>query len=389
MTDFARRWLAASVAAALLAIGTRLSGQASATSLDALLTQYRAGDFAGVETRLLRASNDDLVSWQAQSSSFAGKHSNDLPAAAFLLEVAQAGYVHGMPSKAPFFEAGCKIARTGPTASPFDTAWQAAALSLVEGENAGDDYGSAPPYTGAVRSSAFLTHLPHAESRHVDPGTIALARAILQEQFARNAILVLRSYYGAAPPSAPGPGGRDMLASVRNENLALVARASHEAIDLFQKATAFESVRPEAVIRSAAMRSFLSESGSALGAGWDDAILTDLAQVEAATPDSRLVFLARVFRARYLEARNRLPESAKAYSDALKLFPNASSARTGLASVSFLAGEPVAPELIDGPPGPGPSIEADPWQSYRYGDYRLWNERLQALHSAMKGMVRP
>jgi hypothetical protein len=171
----------------------------SSPTLEGLFGRYRAGDFDGVQ-QTLHAAGVDFPSLVAQVKAFAAGHAHDLAASAFLLEVAEAHFSHGTRIS-PVFEVACGIARSGPTGTPFDVAWQLASLSLAEGRNAGDDFGSAPPYTGAVRYADVYEHIGHVAGRGIDAGTVALAKGIFQEQRARNALLVIRSFSDPAPAS--------------------------------------------------------------------------------------------------------------------------------------------------------------------------------------------
>jgi hypothetical protein len=169
----------------------------------------------------------------------------------------------------------------------------------------------------------------------------------------------------------------------RNPNLSEVLTEIGRGIGLYSDAAKYEDVKAEAVLRGSFLRSFLAENDVALGVGWDDGVLDALASVQTLTSDRRLLFLAELFSGRYLEARGRLNEAAKAYGDAAAMFPAAFSARLGLMSTSYALGQPLtAGKLSDSGAG-----NDDPWVDYRYGDYRLWNERLRALRAEVRRLA--
>ena len=359
---------------------------ASSPTLESLFGQYRTWSFDSVQQSL----RDPGLDWPvlvAEAQEFAGAHAHDLAAAAFLLEVAQNHFAQGTP-KSPFFEMACAVARGGPPRTPFDVAWQLAALSLAEGRNAGDDFGSAPPYTGVIRYTDVFLHLDHIAGRGLDAGALALAKGIFHEQLATNDLLVVRSFEGTPSftPTRQGAIGRAPSPAARNANLLLVASVTREAIALFDKAAAYEDVRAEAMLRGAFLRSFLSEHGDALGVGWDDSLLDVLARVKVLTSDRRLLFLSDLFSARYLEARGRIAEAAGSYGEAHAMFPAAFSAQLGLMSTSYLLGQPASFDPSTAVPL-GDSMAVDPWLSYRYGDYRLWTQRVSALRTEVQRLA--
>jgi hypothetical protein len=368
---------------------------ASAGSLGGLFEFYRSGQFDTVDGAL-RQPDVPWLAWVTEAGVFTGAHRTDLVAAAFLLEVAQAAYVRAVPHAVDVFEDGCAIARRGPPGTDFDRAWQLAALSLMEGRGPAPDFASAPPYTGSVNVAVdeAQRHLPHLMGRGLSPGIAALAKGINAEQYARNGILVVRTVQQAAAATPRSEvmddpaRARQQSTGERRVNMSQELQAIAIAIKALDAAAMFEDVRAEATLRRAGLEAFRAENGEALGVGWSDGLLEELAGVESMPSERRQVYLSRLLRAQYLQARGRLDQAAAMYRSAADLIPEATSARLGLTTVAYLQGVtlPAADALAALPGRPG--YDADPWTSFRYGDYRLWPERLQALRAQVEREIK-
>src|ERR1700683_3975144 len=113
-------------------------GDASGSSLEALFQQYQQGRFDVVHTALKgRASAFEGVASEVEP--FVSRHRSPI-AAAFLLEVAEAGYRAAASGSADVFDRASALALQFPPGSDFDRAWQLAALSLMQGRGAGTDF---------------------------------------------------------------------------------------------------------------------------------------------------------------------------------------------------------------------------------------------------------
>jgi tetratricopeptide (TPR) repeat protein len=336
---------------------------ASGSSLDALFQQYQHGQFDAVHATLQgRASAFEGVA--SEVDPFVSRHRSPI-AAAFLLEVAEAGYRAAAPGSEDVFDRASALALEFAPGSDFDRVWQLAALSLMEGRGAGTDFDSIGRLEDGVREAT--RHLSHIANRRLDPGTLALAAGIIREQAAWNGLLVIRTI------------GSSAATKTSEINLQEARHRVRRAVDLLRAAQQFPTVRAEATLRLAAMLAFEGEHAQALHVVADPTVLNLFATVETLTSESRLIYLSRFLRGHYLQARGELEGAASAYQSALDVIPDAPSARLALGTVLYAGG--LDPDYD----GMFPVVTAatptalDPWATFRYGDYRLWASRLQAL----------
>ena len=114
------------------------------------------------------------------------------------------------------------------------------------------------------------------------------------------------------------------------------------------------------------------------GPGRSLALLTSVRRQQL-TSEPRLVYLSLFLRGHYLHARGALDEATSAYHSALDVIPGAPSARLALGTVLYARG--LDPDYDQMFPLVTAATATDPWATFRYGDYRLWESRLQALRA--------
>jgi tetratricopeptide (TPR) repeat protein len=106
-------------------------------------------------------------------------------------------------------------------------------------------------------------------------------------------------------------------------------------------------------------------------------------EVESLTRDRYVIFLARFFTARALEAERKFSEAEAAYRAAAATVPNAQSASTALAAALFRTdrrseAQRIAGEMLQAQPPP-----ADPWRTYLHADDRFWPELISRVRMAI------
>ena len=226
-------------------------------------------------------------------------------------------------------EWACAKVRAHRPADDFDRRWQLAALAVLE---------------GAMNPKALAAHLDHAAGTLPEDPRLALARGLVIEQRLRD---------------ARGPA------------------AAHDAADAVAastKARAVAGAAAEADMRIGRLDVELQHPDEALAA---------LDAVEPQTHDPWLLFLARLFRGRALDALGRSDDAEAAVRGALALAPGAHSATIALVDVLFERGArdeaaTLADQLMREPPA------ADPWTLYWPGDFRLLLSRLADMREAVK-----
>ena len=106
-------------------------------------------------------------------------------------------------------------------------------------------------------------------------------------------------------------------------------------------------------------------------------------EVLTLTKDPFLLFLAHFLTGMAREHDGDRANAIASYRAALELKPRAQSASFALGSLLFLGGErDQAAKLINA--GTLPPAADDPWRTYQAGDFRFWNERLEALRRELR-----
>jgi hypothetical protein len=226
--------------------------------------------------------------------------------------------------KAPprILEWACARWRTRPTGDPIERWWQLAAAAVG---HYSEDYQfqvGNPVVARQVNVQDEILHLEHASARWPAESRLQLAKAIAVEW----------SWPGVAVPA--------FEALIKDPN-----------------------VSAEAMVRLGVSQGRRQQHADAV---------TTLRRVEDATRDPHLVYLARLFRGRSLEALKRPEEAERAYRAATLTIPGAQSAATALAALLAAEGRRTdAQQVIAGMHAVQPQ-PIDPWRVYVHGDDRYW-----------------
>ncbi len=275
--------------------------------------------------------------------------------AAFLLEVADAALQRRerpmrTGPEVGLFEDACQTARRLAPLGEFDSAWQAAALSVLSA-----------PYAAGISVDGHLTHM---RGRY-DEGQIAMKRAMPRERLSWHEATQVQ-------PTLTGPAQHDMNFAFRSR---LGRAGMRDVVKLFETARRYESARAEATLRQAALLATWEEHGEALPL---------LAEFDGLSDDPWLRHMAALLSGRSLEAAGRGTEAQAAYRSAITLQANGKAARLALASIVFASGgreeaDRLVSEALTEQPGP-----PDPWSEFLGGDFRF----LDARRAAMREHVR-
>jgi tetratricopeptide (TPR) repeat protein len=120
-----------------------------------------------------------------------------------------------------------------------------------------------------------------------------------------------------------------------------------------------------------------------LRAGKREIALKLFDEVESLTRDPYVIFLARFFTGRALEADRRFSEAEAAYRAAAATVPHAQSATTTLAAALYRTdrrseAQRIAGDMLRAQPPP-----ADPWRTYLHADDRFWPQLLSRVRAAI------
>lgn len=266
----------------------------------------------------------------------------------FAIELAAAGSSNQVGAAMRLTEWACAIDRRQRVPTPFDRAWQLAALSLIE---------------GSIDAHALQAHLAHTADAFSDEPRVRLAAALVEEQ----SIAPAEATRTSAPSSA-----FDARTPMQEPS-----RAQHaeRAIALFRAAEEIPDLRPEAELRRGHV---------ALLVGRDAEALAVWRSLDSETTDPALLYLVQLFRGMALEHLGRETEARSAYGSALTTSPAAHSAMMRLAALEFRtrqraeASSRVQMLLRSDDP------RRDPWWSYYAGDWRFWTERIETLRSIVR-----
>ncbi|HKW02076.1 MAG TPA: hypothetical protein VJN96_19800 [Vicinamibacterales bacterium] len=349
------RWVrgSCSALAAFAAIATVPGGDGRATqapTATAIVTAYTQGRFDEAQAALIRVA--DFAAFQHEAD--AALTNVPAPVAeAFLLEASQAAFnTHHAQEAHDLLEDGCARVRRGAPGGEFERRWQAAALALLE----------ADANIAQMTRTPLKTHLDHVTGR-IDPGAIALARAITDEQ------LVGRFLYVDAPGLTPRTPERD-AAFITHTGL----DRTGTAVKAMNAARQFESARPEATLRLG----FLNVTQRK----WKDADSL-LVEAEGLTTDAQARYLAALFRGRAFESAERFDEALAQYRRAAAILP-AQSASIAVASLEFLSGRVSDANDRLQPLFARPAPLRDPWHLYFSGAYRDWPALLTAVREGAR-----
>ncbi|HYT74334.1 MAG TPA: hypothetical protein VEL79_06270, partial [Vicinamibacterales bacterium] len=258
----------------------------------------------------------------------------------FALELAATGSKKQAGAAARLVEWACPYVRSHSPLTDFDRAWQLAALAVLE---------------GGIDGRALQAHLDHAQGFLPEP-RLLLARGIVEEQ----------SIAPSETSAGPAQTVQAPAAAVEAERL----RAAERAIARFHDAEKSENVRAEAALRLGHVQLVVHRYEDALSS-WTD--------VEQATQEPALLYLARLFRGLAYEGVGRNADARAAYAGAASVSPGAHSVSIRLAALAFRAGRAdesnrmLEALLRDDDP------RRDPWWSYYAGDWRFWYPRIERV----------
>ena len=337
-----------------LLVTISVSGRPLVAQSKPALTDYATGDFASLARRPLgTVSAVRSLRREVQQATTVGVRVR----AAFLLEATHVAHLqmYRWPTAQvlairDLLEDACGLVKTLAPTDPFVRQWHLAALSVVSQSH-------------DVR---LIEHLAHSREQLGD-GPIILARAIHDESN------VWHGIYQTAPSlkgDLPNPGVDFRLAALSR---ARMSDATRRVNDLFREAAKYPEVRPEALLRLAALADASAASEHAIK-------MFD--EVESLTKDDWLLYLAHLLRGRAQSSLRRNAEAESSFRDAIALRPNARSANLALASLLYSRGDPaldvLAAALKSG------VDEPDPWAQYENGDFRFWPSRVASMRESMR-----
>jgi tetratricopeptide (TPR) repeat protein len=268
-----------------------------------------------------------------------------------VLEAASARLDDGdIPAARTLLEFACGRVRAHQPADAFDTAWHAAALTVIE---------------GVIDPIALEAHVQHSRSHLPGDPLLDLAWAIAAEQRASPLLA----------PQLPLDTSPVMLAVNQARLDASIARIIDDAIERFAKAIANPQTAAEARVRTAHVRLMRHEAKEALDV---------LAGTDTGVREAWVAYLARLFRGQALEQLARPDEAARAFSDALKIGPGGQSATLSLASLLFRRGQRDNGAALAQQVLAETDPISDPWWTYWAGSARLWTSRRAAMRGAIQ-----
>jgi tetratricopeptide (TPR) repeat protein len=269
----------------------------------------------------------------------------------FALELAAVGSRRHAAAAARLVEWACAYVRSHTPVSEFDRAWEAAALSALE---------------GGIDSQVLRTHLGHLHGGFDSDPRVLLAHGIAEEQFNAPSEVLTRSVAAANLAHA-----REELAHEEGERL----RAADRAIARFKEAAASESVRSEALLRMGHVELRLGRYDAALAA-WNG--------LETQTQDRGVLYLVHLFRGLALEGTGRASDARQSYLASLAVSPGAHSATLRLAALGFRRDRGDEPSRLVDALLQNDDPRRDPWWSYYAGDWRFWYPLIGHVRELLK-----
>ena len=148
------------------------------------------------------------------------------------------------------------------------------------------------------------------------------------------------------------------------------------ALQFYGEAANYDTTRAEGIVRSAGI---LLRSGRPV-----DALAALERFDERWTQDGVLIYWARLFRAKALDALDRPDEAIAAYQRALDVVPSAQSPLVGMMMTESRRGRDDAAEALADRVRTARDPVVDPWWIYPHGDLRFYDQRLNALREMVK-----
>lgn len=343
-----RHMCACTIAWTVVALPTHAQAPPSVRSM---LDAYADGQVDAVVATLARTENFDAIleglrrdgqTWIAAAGPEAIDR-RELVAATFALEAARAAI--GTPWKlllrvptapgvnlvgetlywqAPplILEWACARLRARTTPHPAERWWQLAALSV--GHRSEDfQFLVGSPFESTIwNTQDEIEHIHHVETRLPDEMRIQLAKAI-----------------------------------------AIEWRWPRDAMPAFLALVDHPDVGGEARVRLGVAQSRTGRHADAV---------TTLTRAEHETREPHLVYLARLFKGRSLEALKRPKDAEAAYRSAVLTMPGAQAAATALAGLLAADGRRLDAQQVIAATLATTPLPDDPWRVYVHGDDRFW-----------------
>lgn len=151
-------------------------------------------------------------------------------------------------------------------------------------------------------------------------------------------------------------------------------RELRDAETRFKIAMALPPVAAEAALRWARVNALLGRHEEAIA----------LTSAAASSTDSRLRYLAHLFRGWSLAALGKFDEADAEYASALAIVPNAQTATLGRAAAAFRQRDPARADQLVSSLIARPSAADDPWWSYVMGDGDAADQLIADLRQAIR-----
>lgn len=349
-------------------------GDAQRPRFDAALSAYLAGDIGVIERTFPKSGEyaaraQDLDKWLQDW---------DPGKAVFVLDVARRAAAIGPRFTSGIIDSGRNYLRKaggGRTPAGKDAAliatWHRVAAALLQDSSDPKVVEEYVEYVEKNRGSSSNAPLD---------GRLLLARAIALERrcWADRPALAQASLDVETLAVAAGlavPDDLDGLAkAARATKVAKHRECLEDALKQFDTAGATEEARVEARVRSGWI---LYQGGL-----YKDAL--DRLSITAPKDDRDVAFWLALFRGRVLSALGRAQDAAASYRAALALVPTAQSAGVGLSLELVRLDRPGEADVTARALRAAGAGGADPWSFYISGDYRLVDEWLAQLRTALK-----
>ncbi len=304
--------------------------------------------------------------------------SRRLIAATAALDIARVwGAPEGWGSGRQLVMWGDQLLREDPEPQAAERLWDLAAIALTEGAEE----------PALLRGAAGL--IAHAEARFPSEPRFRLAAAVLDESdtwyvghmaaqhLAGGNVLpaeITEAYVSRLLKPGDASTGGSVPVSAEAANEITRVRLLGALVKTLETLAKVEPIAAEVHLRYGAVAMRLADR---------DVALQHFQAVEHATHDRELVYLARLFSGVVYERQNRLDDATAAYRSALQIVPHAQSASALLTALLVRSGH-VAEASAEADGFLSAEVPADPWRTYRNGDYRLLPSEILQLQAALR-----
>jgi tetratricopeptide (TPR) repeat protein len=342
------------------------------------LDRYARGEYSGAVALLsvLGGFNVDLADVWNQGAGPDAAPRRRLAAASLILDIAAAK--EAWPSG--LIEWACDAFRLAGAPTPGEALWLRASIALAQQDEVWvflmpELFDRTPPTPTIKRAvakpQALSGHLARARTRFPDDPYFGLAEAVGVE------VASTRSFDPRVVRSEQTPVAFDRLSAAINppEGLSDDQRALLERARL-----AFEQLRSQKAVQAEAS---LRLGFTLLRLGRTAEGRDRLREVDTATDDAWVRYLARMFRGWIHASEGRPDEAVTAYQSALALVPNAPSA-AALLTATLLTSDRLADAETFATATLAAGSGEDPWRGYTQGEAR----RFPALMAQLRREVR-